>query len=44
MTIQFGFIDQSDSTNLRTLPAEMKGSTCLTPGAPASGHACDRHP
>ncbi|WP_180946231.1 hypothetical protein, partial [Corallococcus exiguus] len=31
MTIQFGFIDQSDGANLRTLPAEMKGSTCLTP-------------
>ncbi|MBZ4330592.1 hypothetical protein, partial [Corallococcus sp. AS-1-12] len=31
MTIQFGFIDQGDGANLRTLPAEMKGSTCLTP-------------
>ncbi|MBN8228725.1 AHH domain-containing protein [Corallococcus macrosporus] len=30
MTIQFGFIDQSDGANLRTLPAEMKGSACLT--------------
>ncbi|MBZ4370145.1 AHH domain-containing protein [Corallococcus sp. AS-1-6] len=31
MTIQFGFIDQGDGANLRTLPAEMKGSSCLTP-------------
>ncbi|WP_199738758.1 AHH domain-containing protein [Corallococcus sp. CA054B] len=31
MTIQFGFIDQGDGANLRTLPAELKGSTCLTP-------------
>ncbi|WP_208752270.1 AHH domain-containing protein [Corallococcus carmarthensis] len=30
MTIQFGFIDQSDGANLRTLPAMMTGSTCLT--------------
>ncbi|MHA7633420.1 AHH domain-containing protein [Corallococcus sp. M7] len=31
MTIQLGFIDQGDGANLRTLPAEMKGSACLTP-------------
>ncbi|MBN9687746.1 MULTISPECIES: AHH domain-containing protein [unclassified Corallococcus] len=31
MTIQLGFIDHGDGANLRTLPAEMKGSACLTP-------------
>ncbi|MBZ4371091.1 AHH domain-containing protein [Corallococcus interemptor] len=31
MTIRFGFIDNSEGANLRTLPAGVKGSTCLTP-------------
>lgn len=30
MTVQFGFIDHRDGANLRTLPAELPGSTCLT--------------
>lgn len=30
MTLQFGFIDHRDGANLRTLPAEMQGSECLT--------------
>ncbi|WP_216672396.1 AHH domain-containing protein [Corallococcus exiguus] len=31
MTIRFGFIDNSEGANIRTLPAGEKGSTCLTP-------------
>ncbi|MBN9687169.1 MULTISPECIES: AHH domain-containing protein [unclassified Corallococcus] len=31
MTIRFGFIDNSEGANIRTLPIGEKGSTCLTP-------------
>ena len=30
MSILIGFVDNSDGANIRTLPAEMNGSTCLT--------------
>ena len=31
MTVQLGFIDHRDGANIRTLPAEVPGSKCLTP-------------
>lgn len=37
MTLQFGFIDHRDGANLRTLPAEMQGSECLTRAPLPSG-------
>jgi hypothetical protein len=30
MLVKFGFVDHSEGANLRTLPAEVSGSTCLT--------------
>jgi hypothetical protein len=37
MTSPFGFIDHVDGANIRTLPAEAKGSTCLTRNPLPSG-------